>query len=228
MPRLKSTCGGGRHRHTGLLMLMLAPAPLWAIDPAAFSLSLSHQRTDWQYPAGARATIINRGELRLAEPLTRRVSGTLYLSYLDLDQPDNPLAAARNASGNGAGLDLRADLLGSEILNLSGYLAYGYQTATGRLGAQHVEFVWHRWRGGLDFTLFPAQPVSLLGGASFGRIDGEQRNTGTLTSRSTFTESQPDRYHLGIRWHPDSSGRVELKAYTGAVTGLQLTFRRRY
>jgi hypothetical protein len=212
----------------GGLLLMLAPSPVSGAAPGAFSFSISHSRASWQYPARLEATTITRAELHLTEALTRRVTGTLRLMYLDLSQADNPLPEARNASGKGAGVSVRVGVLNSEMLNLNWRLAYAYQTVSSPPGAQAAEFVWHSWRSGLDVTLFPTRIVSVLGGAELGRIDGEQRMSGALNQVLPFTESQHDSYYAGLRLRTDYSGSIELKAYTGARETLQLVFRRRF
>ncbi len=217
------------HRlRAGGLMLLLLPALASGAEPGAFSFSISRSRADWQYPANLQATTLTRGELHLTEALAHRVTGELQLIYLDLSLPDNPLPEARNASGEGIGVSMQVSLLEGEALAMNWRLAYAYQSVSSPPGSQAAEFVWHSWGSGLDFILFPGRTVSVLGGASVGRIDGEQRNTGPLNQVLPFTESQRDSYHAGIRLRTDFSGSIALKAYTGARDTLQLVFRRRF
>ena len=213
-----------------LIGLLLSP-PAWADDDAGvsdFALFIEHTDTHWVYPTTSLETTTTRLLAIWHEHFGRSLKGGLRLAYLDVSQPDSPLASGQNSTGYGLGVDLHAELLDHRRLQIGLYFTYDYHSTEGKSPDQNSDFVWHRGGLGLDMVLAPSSRLSLLTGASLTWLDGEQRVSGNLNRIIPFRQDEPFGYYAGLSLKTDATGSIGLKYYGGFRQGGELIFRRRF
>ncbi len=219
-------------RPVWLLLILLLPAPLFAAaydgQEVNFSLLVESRNTELRYTHNSRRTKINRISAVWNQDLSSRLSGGIRLAYLDLSQPSNPIPAGMTTTGYGIGFSLLGRLIKRKMLHMNLWFAYDYQATRGSSDEQTTEILWHEMGGGADLIIFPHATVSLLAGAAVTRIDGDERNSGTINRVSTFNEDQPVDYYAGLNIRTDPGGHIGLKWYSGLHQGFTIHFNRQF
>ncbi|HID48362.1 MAG TPA: hypothetical protein EYP40_01910 [Chromatiales bacterium] len=181
----------------------------------------------------ARNTTVRKLTAGWMQPLASRLRGGLHLAYLDLTQPDNPLAAGQVTTGWGLGLSLDGLLLDGKRVQLLARLSFDYQSTRGETrdpagNLQISDISWGQTVGALDLVIRPTASLDILGGAEYVAIHGTQGNRGPVNTTWTFRNDLSAGYYGGLRLNLGVSGAIRITGYGGGRTGGRLTFSRQF
>lgn len=217
------------------LAIPFAPARArYEPDKVDFSFDMGYLDYQWLGADGtARDTTVRKLTAGWMQPLASRLRGGIQLAYLDLTQPDNPLAAGQGTAGWGLGLTLDGLLLDGKRVQLLARLSFDYQSTRGETddtagNRQISDLSWGQTVGALDLVIRPTASLDILAGAEYVAINGTQSNSGPVNSTSTFRNDQPAGYYGGLRFNLGGSGAIRLTGYGGGRTGGRLSFSRQF
>ena len=122
----------------------------------------------------------------LREQVSKRVTLGMYGGYAWLTQSSNPVTAGIELDGFHAGFSLHGVLLEGQRTSLYGTLDYGYQKVDHKDDSQTVVIDWAQPQAQLGVMLTLARHWRLYGGGSYGKIDGEERASGTVNHTPVY------------------------------------------
>jgi hypothetical protein len=218
-----------------LAVMVLLFTTYYCISPAQaefpdsdfnFSLQLEHSESSWQYTTTTLTSKSSKLGVQLEQFMSPRLSGTLYVGFLDLSQPANTLPAAQFSSGYYGGIELSLLLLDLSHLKLDLTGGYAYQDTEGKDGGTTVNFVWYDTYGQLGMSIPLSRQLWLRAAGGVLHSSGEQRVSGTGSQLLTFTEQQKEYYSAGLDYWLDGSGFIRLDWLGGNRDGFRISFHR--
>lgn len=196
---------------------------------AEFSLLVQSDEISLKYPNSANRTKVSTLRATWWQPLSNWLQGALSLAYVDMSQNSYAGFQAFNATGYDIGIGLRGGVLQSKFVNIGLRFTADYLSTTGGTAFNNkTDISWFEYVGSADFVFIPTKPVSILAGASYTVINGEQIIYNTINSIHTFTANTPEGYYAGLSLQTGQSGRINMKWYEGTRQGFYLTFSNRF
>jgi hypothetical protein len=197
-------------------------------DATRWEFSLQGGRADMSFDYnGTRVdTQLDTASLALRQRIAERVHLGVLGGWSALTQTDNPGTAGLKPTGFHAGISMDVDIVTRERWSAFGSVAYTYQRVDDDDAGQSVRLDWDEWRArlggsvGLGVTRF-------YGGASYGAVDGTQRNTGATDATTHFEISGEAGGFLGVDMRVDQDGYIGVEGRTGLDDGWLLYFRHR-
>jgi len=217
-----------------VILCLLSLTPTSIINAAQlnnfleFSFSAQNQTANLEFSSTTYKTKTNQLGLNWYEPFTQYFHGGLELGILDVTQIDNTLASAQFTSGEYAGLLLRFIPLETETLSLTLNVNYRYSATTGKASNQETQFAWHETLFSTELHYQPIKLIGLMLGAEYQTLDGEQRDSGTVTKITEFTESERLNYRFGVNFTSNRTGVVGIEWLSGFKSGTRLYFLRKF
>lgn len=191
-----------------------------------FSLQLEHSESSWQYTTTTLTSKSSKLGVQLEQFMSPRLSGTLYVGFLDLSQPANVLPAAQFSSGYYGGIELSLLLLDLSHLKLDLTGGYAYQDTEGIDGGTTVNFVWYDTYAQLGMSIPLSRQLWLRATGGVLYTDGEQRVSGTGSQLLTYKEDKKENYSAGLEYWLDDSGFIRLDWLGGNRDGFRISFHR--
>jgi hypothetical protein len=219
-----------------VLLLAFFSIPVGADDrahpysdrPLDFALTLSTRSYDLDYGGSNVDTSVDRVTASWRE----RYGPYLQLGFLGgpayLTQTNNAATSGRELNGYHVGLSLDIDLLRRERVDVFFSAAWLYQKLDHADGSQRVVITTHEPSARLGAGLLLAKPVRAYGGARYGSIRGEQRQSGTINETRTVRESQQAGGFAGLELLLDRDGYVGLYAESGIDRSVGIYFGRHF
>ncbi len=224
-------------RLTALLLIFILPTLSEAAGPLApqdnnsaldFSLRLARSKIPLDYGNRANDTTSRWLGASLREKAGKRVTLGMYGGYAWLTQNINPVTAGIELDGYHAGFSLHAVLLEGRHASLYGALDYTYQKVDHKSDAQTVVIDWAQPQAQLGVMLTLTQKWRLYGGGSYGKIDGEERASGSVNHTLTFERGAQSGGFLGLDLNVETDGYIGIEARSGLMRGAEIYFKRRY
>jgi hypothetical protein len=107
-------------------------------------------------------------------------------------------------------------------------LGYTYQNVDNTDNAQTVEIDWSPSQAQLGAIAALTQKFRLYGGGSYGRIDGEECDRGTINRTTTISRDTRGGGFLGLDLNTDPDGYVGIEISSELTRGGEIYFKRRY
>ncbi|BAV34177.1 hypothetical protein SCL_1886 [Sulfuricaulis limicola] len=225
-------------RLTGLLLIFILPAVAEAAGPLVpadnnasnldFSLRFARAKMPLDYAGRTQDGTSSWLGVSLREQVSRRVTLGMYGGYAWLTQTNNPVTAGIELDGFHAGFSLHAVLLEGQRASLYGTLDYGYQKTDHKSDAQTVVIDWVQPQAQLGATLTLARNWRLYGGGNYGKIDGEERATGSINHTLSFERGAQSGGFLGLDLNVETDGYIGIEARSGLMRGVDIYFKRRF
>lgn len=221
-------CLTGFRARTASALLALAAAPAAAFPEPGLDGGLALQRAEVDLRAatgGSVATRTTRAGVFLWDDSRPWLQLGIEGGPLLISQTGNPATAGAELHGSYLGFGLRSAFLRTPALDLVLAASYTYQRGEQDDGGRDVVLSWGELRGELAATLkLPA--LSISGGGYLLEIDGEQ----AVAGEETLILDSPDAggAFIAASFAVDATGRIGLRAETGARRSLELVFARRF
>ena len=225
-------------RLTALLLIFILPAPAEAAGPLVpadnnsstldFSLRFARTKMPLDYAGRTQDSTSSWLGVSLREQASKRVTLGMYGGYAWLTQTNNPVTAGIELDGYHAGFSLHGVLLEGQRASLYGALDYGYQKADHKGDAQTVVIDWTQSQAQLGVMLALAERWRLYGGGSYGKIDGEERASGSVNHTLAFERGARSGGFLGLDLNVETDGYIGIEARSGLMRGGEIYFKRRF
>ncbi len=193
-----------------------------------FSLRFARSKVPLDYGNRTNDTTSRWLGASLREKAGNRVTLGMYGGYAYLTQTNNPVTAGVELSGYHAGFSLHGILLAGRRASLYGALEYTYQKLDNKTDAQMVVIDWAQPQAQIGVELTLAQKWRLYGGGSYGKIDGEERASGSINHTLTFTRGAQSGGFLGLDLNVEPDGYVGIEARSGLIRSADIYFKRRF
>jgi len=219
-------------RHlVALLLILILPAlaeatgPLFPHDHHStldFSLRLARTKVPLDYGNRTNDTASRWLGVSLREKAGKRVTLGMYGGYAWLTQSNNPVTAGAELNGYHAGFSLHGILLEGQRGSLYGALDYTYQKVDHKSDVRTVVIDWAQSQAQLGVVLTLAQKWRLYGGGSYGKIDGEERASGSVNHTLTFVRGARSGGFLGLDLNVEPDGYVGIEAWSSLTRGAEI------
>ncbi|HEU5339357.1 MAG TPA: hypothetical protein VFU39_08735, partial [Sulfuricaulis sp.] len=164
----------------------------------------------------------------LREKAGNRVTLGMYGGYAFLTQTNNPVTAGKELDGYHAGFTLHGLLLEGPRASLYGSLEYIYQKTDHKNDAQTVVIDWVQSQAQIGVLVNLDRSWRLYGGGSYGKIDGEERASGSINHTLSFERGAKSGGVLGLDLNVETDGYIGIEARSGLVRGGEIYFKRRF
>lgn len=225
-------------RLTALLLIFILPALAEAAGPLVpadnnsstldFSLRFASTKMPLDYAGRTNDTTSRWFGFSLREKAGKRVTLGMYGGYAWLTQTNNPVTAGIELNGFHAGFSLHAVLLEVQRASLYGALDYGYQKVDHKGDTQIVVIDWAQPQAQLGVMLALSRNWRLYGGGSYGKIDGEERASGSIDHTLDFKRDARSGGFLGLDLNVETDGYVGIEYRSGLMRGGEIYFKRRF
>jgi hypothetical protein len=224
-------------RSAFLGLLMIVPALAEAAGPltprdrdAGPDMSLRFMRAKMPLDYGDRSydTTSRWIGLSVREKAGQRVTLGMYGGYAYVTQTGNPVTAGMELDGFHAGFSLHGVILESRRISLFYAIDYTYQKVDHKGDIQTVVIDWSQSQAQLGATIALTQNFRFYGGGSYGRIDGEERASGTVNRTTSIGRDAHGGGFFGLDLNTDPDGYVGIEIRSGLTRGGEIYFKRRY
>jgi hypothetical protein len=225
-------------RLTAMLLIFILPALAEAAGPLVpeddnnstldFSLRFARTKLPLDYAGRTQDSTNSWLGVSLREQVSKRVTLGMYGGYAWLTQTNNPVTAGIELDGYHAGFSLHAVLLPGQRASLYGALDYNYQKMDHEDNAQEVVIDWTQSQAQLGVMLALSQKWRLYGGGSYGKIDGEERASGSVNHTLDFNRGAQSGGFLGLDLNVETDGYIGIEARSGLMRGIDVYFKRSF
>ena len=189
-----------------------------------FSLTAEHRDTQFIFPTNRLNTSFDSLDINWYEAFTSYFDAGIEIGNFDMTQASNSVTSARFTKGQFAGLLLRFIPLERKHLNLNLNINYRYNQSNGTSLNQSSQFAWHQTLVSAEIQ-FPLSDVfRLFAAIEAQRISGEQRDSGTITKITSFSEKNDPNYRLGLDFRSNRHHILRLNWLTGVTEGASINF----
>lgn len=166
--------------------------------------------------------------LSLREKASQSVTLGMYGGYAYVTQTGNPVTAGVELDGFHAGFSLHGVMLENRRISLFYALDYTYQKVDHTGDTQTVVIDWSQSQAQLGAIAALTQNFRFYGGGSYGRLDGEERASGTVNRTTAISRDARGGGFLGLDLKTDPDGYVGIEIRSGLTRGGEIYFKRRY
>lgn len=193
-----------------------------------FSLRFARVEMPFDYAGRTNDTTSRWFGFSLREQASQRVTLGMYGGYAWLTQTGNPVTAGIELDGYHAGFSLHAVLLEGQRASLYGALDYGYQKADNKSDTQTVVIDWAQSQAQFGVMLTLTRQWRFYGGGSYGKIDGEERASGSVNHTLSFERDARSGGFAGLDLNMETDGYVGFEVRSGLVRSGEIYFKRRF
>jgi hypothetical protein len=220
-----------------LVLLMIMPVLAEAAGPLTpdnrvesldFSLRFASAKMPLDYGGRTYDTTSRWIGLSLREKASQSVTLGMYGGYAYVTQTGNPVTAGMELDGFHAGFSLHGVMLENRRALLFYAFDYTYQKVDNKSDAQTVVIDWSQPQAQLGAIISLTQNFRFYGGGSYGRIDGEERTSGTVNRTTAISRDAHGGVFLGLDLNTDPDGYVGIEVRSGLTRGGEIYFKRRY
>jgi hypothetical protein len=224
-------------RYALLGLLMIVPVLAEAAGPLVpdefgrgpdLSLRFASAKMPLDYGGLAYDTTSRWIGLSLREKASQRLTLGMYGGYAYVTQTGNPLTAGIELNGYHAGFSLHGVIHESRRVSVFYALDYTYQKVDDTNDVQTVVINWLQSQAQLGMIAALARNFRLYGGGNYGRLDGEERASGTVNRTTDISRDARGGGFLGLELNTDPDGYVGIEVRSGLTRGGEIYFKRRY
>jgi hypothetical protein len=225
-------------RLAALLLIFTLPAPAEAAGPLVpmdnsgstqdFSLRFARTKMPLDYAGRTQDSTNSWLGVSLREQVSKRVTLGIYGGYAWLTQTNNPVTAGIELDGYHAGISMHAVLLPGQMASLYGALDYSYQKMDHEGDIQEVVIDWTQSQAQIGVMFALAQRWRLYGGGSYGKVDGEERASGSVNHTLAFERGAQSGGFLGLDLNVETDGYIGVELRSGLMRGGEIYFKRRF
>ncbi len=212
--------------------LVEAAGPLTPLDNHAstldFSLRFARHKVPLDYANRVQDSTSRWLGVSLREKAGERVTLGMYGGYAFLTQTNNPVTAGKELDGYHAGFTLHGLLLEGQRVSLYGSLEYIYQKMDHMNDLQTVVIDWVQSQAQIGVMVNLVRPWRLYGGGTYGKIDGEERASGSVNHTLSFERGAKSGGFLGLDLNVETDGYVGVEYRSGLMRGGEIYFKRRF
>jgi hypothetical protein len=191
-----------------------------------FSVRFDQSKIDLKYGANDINTTVKRVGVYWHERFSERLRLGLFGGYTALTQTNSPLTAGSTLEGYHAGVTLHVNLIQTKRLHLFFSFDYAYQDVDNHKDGQTVDISWTEPNARLGAAVNLSANVRVFGGANYGSIDGQERDSGTVNQTVDFEHRGRSGGFVGADLRLDESGFVGIAARSGLNRGGEIYFKK--
>jgi hypothetical protein len=196
--------------------------------PIDFSLYISHHAFALNAAGTKTDTSVDRVGITYRERYGARLQLGLTGGYATLTQDNNPASSGRELNGYHAGFTFDLDLWQRERVNVYAGARWLYQKVDQDDGLQRVAIVTREPSYRIGASLALGDGVRAYAGLRYGRIDGEQRLSGTLKNTSAFETTDDAGGFAGLELQLEGNGYVGVATESGTDRNVAIYFGRHF
>ena len=193
-----------------------------------FSLRFARAEIPLEYAGRTQDSTNSWLGVSVREQVSPRVTLGIYGGYAWLTQTNNPVTAGIELDGYHAGISMHAVLLPGQRASLYGALDYSYQKMDHEGDAQEVVIDWTQSQAQLGITLTLTRDWRLYGGGSYGKVDGEERASGSVNHTLDFERGARAGGFIGLDLNVETDGYIGIEARSGLMRGIDIYFKRSF
>lgn len=201
---------------------------LYSARPLDFSLQFSHHNVNLDYSGLEVDSELDRITFAWRERFGERLQLGLAGGYAWVTQRNNPATAGRELDGYHAGFLLDLDLFRGERVDAFVNAAWLYQKVEDDDGSQKVALTSREPSARLGARLALSENGRVYAGWRYGRIDGEQRLSGTLDETRTVKQTREAGGFAGLRLRVERDGYIGIAVESGSDRSVALYFGRHF
>jgi hypothetical protein len=158
----------------------------------------------------------------------RRVHLGMFGGYAYTTQTNNPSTAGLELDGYHVGLSLLLSLWERKRATLFTAFDYTYERVDHDEENRHIDIDWHYPRAQLGAIFSLGQGWRFYGGADVGKIDGTERESGTINRTRQFERDTQVGAFGGLDFNLEQDGYVGIELRSGINGGGEIYFKRRF
>ncbi|GMR16030.1 MAG: hypothetical protein BMS9Abin31_0331 [Gammaproteobacteria bacterium] len=209
-----------------LLSFSINAYPVFNDKLIEFSLSVQGQSSNFKFSTTTDKVKSDQIGISWYEPFSKYFQGGLEVGYIEMSQINNPVLSSQFTSGQYAGLLLRFLPVDKPNLSVLLNLNYRYTRTKGATTTQTTQFAWHETVFSSEIQFHPVEQISLFLAAEYQLLNGEQRDSSTITKISLFSENKQEGYRIGLNFMPYRTGIIGVEWFSGFRDGGRLYFKR--
>jgi len=191
-----------------------------------FTVRFDQNKTDFDYGNITINTTIKRIGVYWNERFGERLRLGLFGGYTALTQTNNPLTAGLTLEGYHAGVALHLGLLQTQRLLLFFSADYTYQNVDDGNAGQSVDISWLEPSVRLGAAVRLNKTVRLFGGANYGYIDGQERDSGTTNQTIDFEHRRRSGGFFGVDLNVGDGGYIGIAGRSGVNRSAEIYFKK--
>lgn len=221
-------------RLTALLLIFIPPVLAEAAGPLVprddksaldFSLRFGRSEIPFDYDNRTNDTTSRWLGISLREKVSKRVTLGMYGGYSRLTQTNNPVTAGIELDGYHAGFSVHGIMLDGHHASLYGMFDYSYQKVDHKDDVQTVVIDWVYPQTQLGAMLRLTRNWRLYGGGSYGKIDGQQRASGSVNHALSFERGGQSGGFLGLDLSVQTNSYFGIEVRSGLTRGGEIYFK---
>ena len=194
-----------------------------------FSLYFTESKAPFDYDDGHTYDTTSRGiGLEAREKVGARLMLGMHGGYTYVTQSGNPLTSGIELDGYHLGLSLYGAFFESRRASLYYAFDYTYQQAENSNDRQSVTLEWGEPTAQLGASIMAGSQLRLFGGGGNGRIDGDERASGTINHTTDFSRSTRAFGFLGLDLKLDPNYYLGIEAGAGLSRRAEIHVKRNY
>jgi hypothetical protein len=224
--------------HVVMLLMLFLPAlvegagPLTPHDSQAstldFSVRFARHKIPLEYGNRTQDSSSRWLGISLREKAGERITLGMFGGYAFLTQTNNPVTAGIELEGYHAGFSLHGLLIEGQRLSLYSSVEYIYQKVDHKNDLQTVVIDWALPRAEIGVMAKLARHWRFYGGGTYGKIDGEERASGSINQTLSFERGAMSGGFIGLDLNVETDGYIGIEARLGLVRGGEIYFKRRF
>ncbi|GMQ92175.1 MAG: hypothetical protein BMS9Abin11_1496 [Gammaproteobacteria bacterium] len=199
----------------------------WGEAKLDFALRLSRYKTTFDYGTLDIRSTLEEITTSWRYRISKRLQVGFVAGYSSLSQRDNPPTAGLDLNGWHAGVGLHFNLFHSKYVDLVFSTDYTFNDLSGdATNSDSVDIEWAKSRALIGLTVRAGKRVQLYGGSIYNRIDGEQRQTGTVNQTLDFKQDRTSGAFVGLDINLERQGFFGVEIQSGETKGIGFYFKR--
>lgn len=199
----------------------------WGEAKLDFALRLSRYKTTFDYGTLDARSTLEEITTSWRYRINKHLQIGFIAGYSSLSQRNNPPTAGLDLDGWHAGIGLHFNLLHSKYVDLVFSTDYTFNDLSGdATNGDGVDIEWAKSRALIGLNVRVGKRVQLYGGGITNRIDGEQRQTGTVNQTLDFKHDRTSGSFVGLDIDLGRQGFFGVEIQSGETKGIGFYFKR--
>lgn len=199
----------------------------WGEAKLDFALRLARYKTNFDYGTLDTRSTLEEITASWRYRINKRLQVGFVAGYSSLSQSNNPPTAGLDLDGWHAGIGLHFNLLHSKYVDLVFSTDYTFNDVSGdAANGDSVDVEWAKSRALIGLNVRVGKRVQLYGGGIANRIDGEQRQTGSVNQTLDFKHGRTSGVFVGLDIDLEHQGYFGVEIQSGETKGVGFYFKR--
>jgi len=196
--------------------------------PLDFALHLSRLKTELHAEQQRIDTVVKRAGITSFDSSEPALQPGLLLGYAWTDISNQTLTAGMTPEGFYIGPALRGVMIAARHFTLTVTAGYLYQRVRDSNAGQSVTLEWYQPQLDLDAAWRITRRISVLIGGQYGRIDADEKLTGTVNQTITLSKRPTLGSRAGLELDLGGDGQAGVLIHQAIGDGVELYFQQQF